>query len=73
MKIPFLSLKDVKDKYSTEIHEAVARVLDSGWYLQGNENERFEKNYFGRRKNSKFFNACRFIRIKIFWEDKNKI
>ena len=45
MKIPFLSLKDVTDKYSAEIHEAVARVVDSGWYLQGNENERFEKNY----------------------------
>ena len=45
MKIPFLSLKDVTDKYSAEIHEAVARVVDSGWYLQGSENDRFEKNY----------------------------
>ena len=45
MKIPFLSLKDVTAKYSAEIHEAVKRVVDSGWYLQGNENERFEKNY----------------------------
>lgn len=45
MNIPFLSLKQVTDKYSSEIHEAIARVVDSGWYLQGKENERFEKNY----------------------------
>lgn len=43
--IPFLSLKDVTAKYSDEIHEAVSRVVDSGWYLQGHENERFEQNY----------------------------
>ena len=45
MKIPFLSLKDVTDKYSNEIHQAVSRVIDSGWYLQGKENETFEANY----------------------------
>ena len=45
MKIPFLSLKDVTDKYSNEIHQAVSRVIDSGWYLQGKENETFEVNY----------------------------
>lgn len=45
MKVPFLSLKEVTDKYSKEIHEAVDRVIDSGWYLQGNENKKFEENY----------------------------
>ena len=45
MNIPFLSLKDVTSKYADEIHEAVLRVVDSGWYLQGNENEKFEKHY----------------------------
>ena len=45
MNIPFLSLKDVTAKYADEIHEAVKRVVDSGWYLQGNENEQFEKHY----------------------------
>lgn len=45
MTVPFLSLKDVTDKYSEEIHEAVLRVIDSGWYLQGTENKRFEENY----------------------------
>ena len=43
--IPFLSLKDVTAKYADEIHEAVNRVVDSGWYLQGHENECFEQNY----------------------------
>jgi dTDP-4-amino-4,6-dideoxygalactose transaminase len=45
MNIPFLSLKDITDKYSAEIHEAVSRVIDSGWYLQGEENAAFEANY----------------------------
>ena len=43
--IPFLSLKDVTDLHSVEINEAVTRVVNSGWYLQGQENERFESNY----------------------------
>ena len=45
MNIPFLSLKDVTAKYADEIHEAVLRVVDSGWYLQGKENEQFEQHY----------------------------
>ena len=45
MKIPFLSLHDVTAMHADEIHEAVLRVVDSGWYLQGKENELFEKHY----------------------------
>jgi dTDP-4-amino-4,6-dideoxygalactose transaminase len=45
MHIPFLSLKDITNKYSEEIHNAVSRVINSGWYLQGNENAIFEMNY----------------------------
>ena len=45
MKVPFLSLKDVTEKYKDEIHEAALRVIDSGWYLQGSENEKFESDY----------------------------
>lgn len=43
--IPFLSLKDITGKYAGEIQEAVSRVIDSGWYLQGKENHRFENHY----------------------------
>lgn len=45
MNIPFLSLKDVTSLHRAEINEAVCRVVNSGWYLQGKENERFERNY----------------------------
>ena len=43
--IPFLSLKDVTALHGAEINEAVTRTIESGWYLQGKENEQFEKNY----------------------------
>ena len=43
--IPFLSLKEVTGLHEAEIQEAVKRVVESGWYLQGAENERFEGNY----------------------------
>ena len=45
MKIPFLSLKDVTALHGAEINEAVSRVVNGGWYLQGQENERFEAHY----------------------------
>ena len=45
MKVPFLSLQDVTNMHSAEIHAAVCRVIDSGWYLQGKENETFEQHY----------------------------
>lgn len=43
--IKFLNLQQVTAKYSDEIHEAVSRVIDSGWYLQGEMNATFEENY----------------------------
>lgn len=43
--IPFLSLKDVTVLHGEEINAAVTRVVNSGWYLQGEENKRFEENY----------------------------
>lgn len=43
--VKFLDLKKVTAKYADEIHEAVLRTVDSGWYLQGEENACFEKNY----------------------------
>lgn len=43
--IPFLSLEDVTALHGDEINAAVTRVVNSGWYLQGKENEKFELNY----------------------------
>ena len=45
MNIPFLSLKDVTALHAAEINEAVSRIVNGGWYLQGKENEKFEKDY----------------------------
>lgn len=45
MNIPFLSLRDVTALHGAEISEAVTRVVNGGWYLQGKENEQFEKHY----------------------------
>lgn len=55
--IKFLDLQKVTAKYSDEIHEAVSRTIDSGWYLQGKENERFESDY-GQYIGSKYAVGC---------------
>ena len=43
--IPFLSLKDVTAHHGDEIRETVTRVVESGWYLQGEQNALFERHY----------------------------
>jgi dTDP-4-amino-4,6-dideoxygalactose transaminase len=43
--IKFLDLKKINQLYSEEIHSAVNRVIDSGWYLFGEEVKNFEINY----------------------------
>lgn len=45
MNVPFLSLHDVTAMHGEEIREAALRVINSGWYLQGKENELFEQHY----------------------------
>lgn len=43
--IKFLDLHKINEQYRDEIDEAIKRVLDSGWYLLGKENENFCKNF----------------------------
>lgn len=43
--IKFLDLKAVNAAYATEIEEAVLRATRSGWYLRGEETQRFEQIY----------------------------
>ncbi|WP_415397867.1 DegT/DnrJ/EryC1/StrS family aminotransferase [Sulfurimonas sp. CS5] len=43
--IPFLDLKSINAQYRTELIEACTRVIDSGWYIQGNECKEFEKEF----------------------------
>ena len=45
MQVPFLSLHEVTAMHGEEIREAALRVINSGWYLQGKENELFERHY----------------------------
>lgn len=42
--IKFLDLKSVNEKYASELKEAASRVIDSGWYLQGENQKKFESN-----------------------------
>ena len=43
--IPYLSLQAVTAMHIDEIQDAIARVVRSGWYLQGEANAKFEKEY----------------------------
>ncbi len=43
--IPFLDLKDVNQTHRTKLLSAFERVLDSGWYIMGEELTAFEKEY----------------------------
>lgn len=43
--IKFLDLLKVNQRYRLEIDRRIAAVLDSGWYLQGRENEHFCQNF----------------------------
>ncbi len=43
--VPFLDLRASYIELKLEIDEAVANVLDSGWYVLGKEVERFEEEW----------------------------
>jgi dTDP-4-amino-4,6-dideoxygalactose transaminase len=43
--IPFLDLKGINAKYKDELISACTRVIESGWYIQGNEHKEFEKEF----------------------------
>ena len=50
--IPFLDLKGLNAQYRAELIEACTKVVDSGWYIQGNECKEFEAefaNYCGTK------------------------
>jgi dTDP-4-amino-4,6-dideoxygalactose transaminase len=43
--IKFLDLQKLNNQYKSEINIAIANVVDSGWYLSGEENKKFEETY----------------------------
>ncbi len=44
-KISYLDLKAINKPYEKEIKDAINKVVNSGWYLQGEAVKRFEKSY----------------------------
>jgi dTDP-4-amino-4,6-dideoxygalactose transaminase len=45
MKVPFLDLKATYTELQHDLDHAIKRVLESGWYILGNEVEQFEQEY----------------------------
>lgn len=45
MDVPFLSLRDVNARLADELKAAAARVIDSGWYVLGEEVAAFEREF----------------------------
>lgn len=43
--IPFLDLKAINARYKDEIKARIDEILDSGWYLLGEQNKKFESNF----------------------------
>ena len=43
--IPFLDLKKINAQYGNELKEACARVIDTGWYVLGEECAEFEQQF----------------------------
>ena len=43
--IKFLDINKITERYSSEIHSAALRIIDSGWYLLGEEVKAFEEEY----------------------------
>jgi len=51
--INFLDLKEINKQYQSELKDACAKVIDSGWYIMGNELTQFELE-FSAYCNTKF-------------------
>ncbi|GGA03095.1 DegT/DnrJ/EryC1/StrS family aminotransferase [Dyella caseinilytica] len=45
MDVPFLSLRDINARHADELKAAAARVIDSGWYVLGQEVAAFEREF----------------------------
>ena len=43
--IPFLDLKSINTQYREDLIAAATRVIDSGWYIQGQEVAAFEQEF----------------------------
>ncbi|MCH2223364.1 MAG: DegT/DnrJ/EryC1/StrS family aminotransferase [Crocinitomicaceae bacterium] len=45
MEVPFLQLGELNKKHNAEISERIKEILESGWYLMGNQLSQFEREW----------------------------
>ena len=45
MKVPFLDLKSITESFEPQLSAAVSDTINSGWYLNGEQNKAFEKEF----------------------------
>jgi dTDP-4-amino-4,6-dideoxygalactose transaminase len=45
MNVPFLDLKTINAQYRQELIDAATQVIDSGWYIQGQQLKAFEEKF----------------------------
>lgn len=45
MKVPFVSFKPMEKELDSDLRAAFARVYDASWYIEGKEDEAFEKAF----------------------------
>lgn len=45
MKVPFVTFRPLEKELNVELHEAFERVLSNSWYIEGKEDEAFEKAF----------------------------
>lgn len=57
MKIPFVSFKPLEKELEKELREAINRVFDASWYIDGIEDEKFEEE-FASFCNTKYCVGC---------------
>ena len=43
--IKFLDLHKINERYRDKLDSRIKEILDSGWYLQGKQNEEFSKHF----------------------------
>ena len=43
--VKFLNLKEINDSFEPALTQAMEQVMRSGWYLQGNANQNFERQF----------------------------
>lgn len=75
--ISFLDLTAINNQYADELKEACARVIDSGWFIMGNELSAFEQefaNYCGAKYSIGVANGLDALTLTLrAWKEMGKL